>query len=82
MAAEANKLKEAITDPGTFCITWEQVAGKGAFEKQQEAIFNNAQRATGKGKVHGISITDNPSGNPAISSEMLCVEIKKLGIEA
>jgi methylenetetrahydrofolate reductase (NADPH) len=34
-----------------------------------------------KGKVHAISVTDNPGGNPAISTEMLCTEIKKLGIE-
>ncbi len=81
MAAETNRLKEAILDSDTFCITWEQVAGKGAFEKQQESILHNAQRAAREGKVHGISVTDNPSGTPAISSEMLCAEVKKLGIE-
>ena len=26
-----NTLKEAILSPDTFCITWEQVAGRGAF---------------------------------------------------
>ena len=81
MVAEANRLKNAVIDPGTFCITWEQVAGTGAFEKQQEIIFQNAQRAAREGKVHGISIADSPSGNPAISSEMLCAEIRRLGIE-
>jgi len=80
-AVEQNVLKEAIISPDTFCITWEQVAGKGALEKQQEVIFSNAQIAAKGGKIHGISVTDNPSGNPAISSEMLCAEIKKLGIE-
>jgi len=34
-----------------------------------------------KGKIHAVSVTDNPGGNPAISTEMLCTEIKKLGIE-
>jgi len=34
-----------------------------------------------KCKVHAISLTDNPSGIPAISPEMLCWEIKKLDIE-
>ncbi|RPI49154.1 MAG: hypothetical protein EHM49_10375, partial [Deltaproteobacteria bacterium] len=77
----ANLLKEAILDPETFCVTWEQVPGRGAFEMQQEKLIEDARRAVGRGKVHAISVTDNPGGNPAISTEILCTEIKKLGIE-
>jgi len=77
----ANLLKEAILDPNTFCVTWEQVPGRGAFEMQQERLIEDARRAAGKGKVHAVSVTDNPGGNPAISTEILCTEIKKLGIE-
>ena len=33
------------------------------------------------GKIHGISVTDNPGGNPALSTEMLCAEIKKSHME-
>lgn len=81
MEKESNILKEAIVNPGTFCVTWEQIAGRGAFEKQQEEIFKNAQVAARGGRIHGISVTDNPGGNPAFATEMLCTEIKKLGIE-
>jgi len=76
-----NTFREAILAPDTFCVTWEQIAGRGAFELQQEELIDNAARAARKGIVHGISVTDNPGGNPAISTEMLCTEIKKLGIE-
>jgi len=76
-----NVLKETVLDPDTFCVTWEQVAGRGAFEMQQEIIIENAAKAAKSGRIHGISVTDNPGGNPAISTEMLCAEIKKLGIE-
>lgn len=76
-----NTVREAILNPHTFCITWEQVAGRGAFEIQQEEIIENARRAAKGGKIHAISVTDNPGGNPAISTEILCTEIKKLGIE-
>ena len=78
---KANTVKEAILDPETFCVTWEQVAGKGAFEMQQEEIIENARRAAKSGIIHAISVTDNPGGNPAISTEILCTEIRKLGIE-
>lgn len=81
MEKEPNILKEAIVNPNTFCITWEQIAGRGAFEKQQDGIFKNARIAARGGRIHGISVTDNPSGNPAFATEMLCAEIKKLGIE-
>lgn len=78
-----NVLKEAIINPNVFAITWEQIPGRGALETSQEEAMENARRAVskGKGKLHGVSVTDNPGGNPAISTEMLCTEIKKLGIE-
>ena len=76
-----NTLKEAIQNPSVFAITWEQIPGRGAFEMQQEELIENARRAARMGKIHAMSVTDNPGGNPAISTEMLCTEIKKLGIE-
>lgn len=77
----ANTLREAILDPDVFCITWEQIPGRGAFEMQQEELIENARRAAKRGIVHAVSVTDNPGGNPAISTEILCTEVKKLGIE-
>jgi len=76
-----NTFKEALLDPNTFCVTWEQIAGRGAFEMQQEEIIDKVYEAVQGGIANGISVTDNPGGNPAISTEMLCIEIKKLGIE-
>ena len=35
MEKETNILREAIVDPAIFCVTWEQIAGRGAVEKQQ-----------------------------------------------
>ncbi len=78
---ELNILKEAVLDPKTFCVTWEQVAGRGAFEKQQDEILQNAGKVAQSRRIHGISVTDNPSGNPAIATEMLCAEIRKSGVE-
>ena len=76
-----NIFKETILNPDTFCVSWEQTPGRGAFESTQEEVIENACKAAGKGKIHAISLTDNPSGIPAISPEMFCSEIKNLGIE-
>jgi methylenetetrahydrofolate reductase (NADPH) len=77
----ANPLKEAILNPKVFCVTWEQIPGRGAFEMQQEHVFENIRKAADLGKIHAISVTDNPGGNPAISTEMLCAEVKRVGTE-
>jgi methylenetetrahydrofolate reductase (NADPH) len=76
-----NQLKRAMLDPGNFCLIWEQIPGPGAFEKRQEIVLENARRAAESGSVCAISITDNPGGNPAIATDILCAEIRKAGIE-
>jgi len=76
-----SKFQESLLDKDTFSITWELVPGRGSFEVAQEVVFSSAEEAVKGGKVHALTITDNPGGNPAISSEMLGAEIIKMGIE-
>ena len=75
------RYRQSLLDKNTFSITWELVPGRGAFEKAQEIVMASAEQAAKGGKVHALTITDNPGGNPAISAEMLGAEINKLGIE-
>jgi methylenetetrahydrofolate reductase (NADPH) len=77
-----NRFKDALTDSSTFCITWEQVPGRGASEKERETILQNSAGAARGGRVHAISITDSPGGSPTFSSATLGIEIRKLGIES
>jgi methylenetetrahydrofolate reductase (NADPH) len=76
-----NQLKNAMQNPEKFCTIWEQIPGPGAFEMRQELVLENARRAARSGLVCAISITDNPGGNPAIATDILCAEIRKAGIE-
>jgi len=62
-------------------VTWELVPGRGAVEKGQEELVRSAEAAAKCGKIHALTITDNPGGNPAISAEFLGVEVSRLGIE-
>lgn len=77
----SNALKDSILDPEDFCVTWEQIPGLGAFEIRQELVLENARKAAKGGKICAISIVDNPGGNPAIATEILCSEIHRIGIE-
>lgn len=81
MADSLGVFQQSLLDKSTFSVTWELVPGRGAFEHAQEVVLASAEAAVKGGKVHALTITDNPGGNPAISAEMLGVEIQKLGIE-
>ena len=76
-----NRFKTSLLDPATLSVTWELVPGRGAREKDQEKALTAAQQAAKGGKVHALTITDNPGGNPAILADYLGEEILRLGIE-
>ncbi|AHF05702.1 methylenetetrahydrofolate reductase C-terminal domain-containing protein [Desulfitobacterium metallireducens] len=76
-----NRFKESLLDKKTMSVTWELVPGRGAREKAQESALLAAEQAAKGGKVHALTITDNPGGNPAMLADYLGEEILKLGIE-
>lgn len=76
-----NRFKESLLDKNTLSVTWEVVPGRGAREKSQESALAAAEQAAKGGKIHAITITDNPGGNPAMLADYLGMEILKLGIE-
>ncbi len=77
----AGGYEQSLRDPAKFSITWELVPGRGAFEKSQMDVFATAEQAAKSGRVHALTITDNPGGAPALSAEMLGAEIIRLGCE-
>ena len=81
LQSRENHFKNAMQDPEDFCLVWEQIPGPGAFEMRQELVLENARKAAESRKVCAISITDNPGGNPAIATDILCAEIRKSGVE-
>ncbi|MCD6292106.1 MAG: hypothetical protein J7M09_01455, partial [Deltaproteobacteria bacterium] len=81
MDERASTLRGKLLEPNDFCITWEQIPGRGAFEIAHDEVLDNVAQAAAGGKIDAISVTDNPGGNPALSTEMLCVQIRKAGME-
>jgi len=76
-----NKSSPQFSTPAVFGLVLEQIPGPGAFEVRQETVLDNARKAAQGRKICAISITDSPGGNPAIATDVLCEEIRKLGIE-
>jgi methylenetetrahydrofolate reductase (NADPH) len=81
LASRENRFKNAMLSEDEFCLVWEQIPGPGAFEARQEIVLENARKAARSGIACAISITDNPGGNPAIATDVLCAEILRSGIE-
>jgi len=77
----ANNLTASIKNQEKFTITWELVPGRGAKEDNIEAIFRRAEEASRADKIDGITLTDNPGGNPAISAEYVGMKLNEMGID-
>ena len=81
MSEQSSAYYEALVDKNTFATSWELVPGRGAVERYQEEFMRSAKEAAEAGKIHALTITDNPGGNPATSAEMLSAELSGLGNE-
>lgn len=76
-----NVFEKSLIDQSIMTVTWELVPGRGAKEKAQETVLREAEKAARGGRIHAISLTDNPGGGPALMADSLAGEIKALGIE-
>jgi len=36
-----NRLKDALLNPNTFCVTWELIPGRGTFEVTQQEVIED-----------------------------------------
>ena len=81
---EDNKasLKYLLTESDKFVITCEHIPGRVSRDKKLDEILSFAEKCRETGLVHALSLTDNPGGTPAISPDVLALEIEKIGIPA
>lgn len=74
-------LKQALAQ-GEFVITCEFVPGRGREGVTVDAALQFVTDMAASGiRVHAVSLTDNPGGNPAISPDALAPEILERGME-
>ena len=78
---QENRFKEALLNPDAFPVTWELVPGRGAREAAQDKTIALASQVASGGRIHALTLTDNPGGSPAMSADFMGSEIRKLGVE-
>jgi methylenetetrahydrofolate reductase (NADPH) len=76
-----NRFKDSLLKNEEFVYTLELVPGRGSRGKTQDEIIKIAEKAAKSGLVHALSVTDNPGGHPALSPDVIGLEISRLGIE-
>jgi len=77
-----NKFKEKVVQGKEFIITCEFVPGRGCTGRSIEEMIEFGKKVVSShSPIHGISITDNPGGNPAISPDVLGKELHAMGVE-
>ena len=64
-----------------FIVTCECIPGRGSFEVPQEKALETARAIYQTGRVHAISLTDNPGGNPALLADAVAAELGRSDIE-
>jgi methylenetetrahydrofolate reductase (NADPH) len=74
-----NRFRDALLS-GEFAVSCEVVPGRGAREDSQLAEFSEAQRIHATGRVHAVSVTDNPSGHAALFADAFAAELMAAGI--
>jgi len=73
--------RESLKDPDTFTVTYELVPGRSTRRREFRNIITFVKEAARDKRLHGVSITENAGGHPALSPEVLGREIKALGLD-
>ena len=74
-----NRFREAL-ESGEFAITVEVLPGRGACEPSQVKTLEEAVEIWETGLVHAISVTDAPSGTPALLADSFGADLAARGI--
>lgn len=67
--------KEAVLSKEHFSVTWELVPGRGSTEPAQDQVIETARQAVEDPRINAFTITENPSGKPAILPYPLAKQI-------
>ena len=77
----SSRFQHSLTDPDEFTLTVELVPSRGGHSTAHSRALAFAREAGADGRVHGVSITENAGGHPALSPEVMGSEIRKLGLD-
>ncbi len=78
---ECSSFQTSLRNSDEFTVTYELVPGQGCGGKRVTRLLDFAGQAKADGRISGLSITDNPGGNPALAPVAIGTELLGIGIE-
>jgi methylenetetrahydrofolate reductase (NADPH) len=76
-----SRFQRSLYDPDEFTLTFELVPSRGGRSREHSRILCLAKEAAKDGRVQAVSITENAGGHPALSPEVLGIEIQAMGLD-
>jgi methylenetetrahydrofolate reductase (NADPH) len=76
-----SRFQKSLRDPGEFTLTFELVPSRGGRSREQSRIISLARQMASDRRIQAVSITENAGGHPALSPEVLGLEIKDMGLD-
>ncbi len=77
-----SSFRRSLLDREEFTLTFELVPSRGGRGKEYARILSLAEEIAADGRIKAVSITENAGGNPALSPEVLGLDIFQLGLDA
>lgn len=78
---ENSVFQRSLATSDEFTLTVELVPSRGGHSTAQSKALALAKDAGADGRLHAVSITENAGGHPALSPEVMGVEISKMGLD-
>ncbi|MFH1214948.1 MAG: methylenetetrahydrofolate reductase C-terminal domain-containing protein [Pseudomonadota bacterium] len=77
----SSPFQRSLLEQDEFTITFELVPSRGGRNRQIDRTLGLARDLALDGRIRAVSITDNAGGSPALSPEVLGLEIKAMGLD-
>lgn len=80
-AQPLSRFRQSVGNRTEFTITFELVPSRGGKNRQIDRTLGLASDLATDGRIQAVSITDNAGGHPALSPEVLGLEILDMGLD-
>ena len=76
-----SSFQRSLADPEEFTLTLELVPSRGGRSTALSRALLCARDLAADGRIRAVSITENAGGHPALSPEVMGLEISDLGLD-
>jgi methylenetetrahydrofolate reductase (NADPH) len=76
-----SSFRHSLAARDEFTVTFELVPGRSGRSREYSRTLEFARQAAADGRLRAVSITENAGGHPALSPEVLGLEIRALGLD-